>query len=211
VVLRKARIADADPIKMPKVQENLKIFLKYFSPILLMILTVVILGVDVSIAAFVGIGVLLFITKPRQRVLIRTISDIAVYKIALAAYGAMLLRSATMASGVSEVLGQIIATSRVSEIVLLASLPAILGFLVGSPSGGIAISVPILAGTLSFSVGSASLLYISAYFGYLAAPTHLCLALTADYFKCRLGRVYKLLVPSLASSFAVALVVYCIS
>jgi integral membrane protein (TIGR00529 family) len=211
VVLRKARIADDEPIKMPEIQENLKIFLKYFSPILLMILTVVILGVDVSIAAFVGIGVLLFITKPRQRVLIRTISDIAVYKIALAAYGAMLLRSATMASGVSEVLGQIIATSRVSEIVLLASLPAILGFLVGSPSGGIAISVPILAGTLSFSVGSASLLYISAYFGYLAAPTHLCLALTADYFKCRLGRVYKLLVPSLVSSFAVALVVYCIS
>jgi hypothetical protein len=138
----------------------------------------------------------------------RTISNVAVYKIALAAYGAMLLRSATMASGVSEVLGQAIATSKVSEVTLLASLPAILGFLVGSPSGGIAISVPILAGTLSFTASSASLLYISAYFGYLAAPTHLCLVLTADYFRCPLSKVYRFLAPSLAASFAVALVVY---
>jgi hypothetical protein len=208
VVLRNARTTDDDSLPKLQLQGDLRTFLKYFSPILLMILTVVLLGVDVSIAAFVGIALLLCITKPPRQVLIRTISNVAVYKIALAAYGAMLLRSATMASGVSEVLGQAIATSKVSEAALLASLPAILGFLVGSTSGGIAISVPILAGTLDFTASSASLLYISAYFGYLAAPTHLCLVLTADYFRCPLSKVYRFLAPSLAASFAVALVVY---
>jgi hypothetical protein len=208
VVLRNARTTDDDSVPKLQLQGDLRTFLKYFSPILLMILTVVLLGVDVSIAAFVGIALLLCITKPPQQVLIRTISNVAVYKIALAAYGAMLLRSATMASGVSEVLGQAIATSKVSEAALLASLPAILGFLVGSTSGGIAISVPILTGTLSFTASSASLLYISAYLGYLAAPTHLCLVLTADYFRCPLSKVYRFLAPSLAASFAAALLVY---
>jgi hypothetical protein len=207
-VLRNARSTDDDPVPKLPLQGDLRTFLKYFSPILLMILTVVLLGVDVSIAAFVGIALLLCITKPSQQVLIRTISNVTVYKIALAAYGAMLLRSATMASGISEALGQAIAASKVSEVALLAMLPAILGFLVGSTSGGIAISVPILTGTLSFTASSASLLYISAYFGYLAAPTHLCLVLTADYFRCPLSKVYKFLAPSLAASFAVALVVY---
>jgi integral membrane protein (TIGR00529 family) len=207
-VLKKANVENDDAIQEAKLQENLKVFLLSFSPILAMILTVVIFGVDVSIAAFVGIALLLLITRPRRQILVKAISNVAVYKIALAAYGAMLLRSATMASGVSEVIGQTIAVYNVNEVVLLATIPAVLGFLVGSPYVGIAISYPILAGFLNFTSSSAGLLYISAYLGYLGAPTHLCLALTADYFKCSLSKLYKLLLPSLAISFAVALLVY---
>lgn len=206
-VLKKTTIAK-NVVSKTKFQENLRSFLISFSPILAMILTVVIFGVDVSIAAFMGIILLLFITRPRRHIILKTISNISIYKITLAAYGAMLLRSATMASGVSEALGQTITTWNMNEVVLLTTLPAVLAFLVGSPSGGIAISVPMLAGTLNFTSSSASLLYISAYLGYLAAPTHLCLALTADYFKCPLNKVYKFLAPSLAISFTVALLVY---
>lgn len=191
-----------------KTGDNLRRFVTSFSPIIVMILTVIIFGVDVSIAAFVGIALLLFITRPRPQILVKTISNTAIYNVVLAAYGAMVLRSITMVSGVSEILGQIIAAWNVNEIVLLATLPAVLALLVGSPSGGIAVSVPIIAGTLSFASDSAGLLYISAYFGYLAAPTHLCLALTADYFKCPLNKLYKILVPSLAVSFLVALLVF---
>jgi len=207
-VLKKANVANDNAIQETKLQENLRIFLISFSPIFVMILTVVIFRVDVSIAAFVGITLLVLITKPRRQILVKTITNVAVYKIALAAYGAMLLRSATMASGVSVVLGQKIAMWNVNEVALLATLPAVLGFLVGSPAGGIAISVPIMAGIVNFTSNSASLLYISAYLGYLVAPTHLCLALTADYFKCPLSKVYKFLIPSLVVSFAVALLIY---
>ena len=198
----------SDLVQETSLKENLRAFLVYFSPILVMILTVVIFKIDVSIAAFMGITLLLLITRPSRRVLAITISNVAIYKIALAAYGAMLLRSVTMASGVSDVLGQTMAAWNVNETVLLVTLPAILAFLLGSPSGGIAVSVPMMVGTLNFTASSASLLYISAYFGYLATPTHLCLALTADYFKCPLSKVYKLLAPSLTISLVVALLVY---
>jgi integral membrane protein (TIGR00529 family) len=191
-----------------KFQKNLSDFVYSFLPILAMILTVAFFRIDVVIAAGVGILMLTLITKPPSRTLVRAFLNPAPYKIALAAFGAMLLRSVTMASGASGILGQAIASWNVNEVVLLATIPATLAFLIGSPSGGIALSVPIIASVAKFSAAGASLLYISAFLGYLVTPIHLCLALTADYFRCSLNRVYRLLVPSFGISFAVALLTY---
>jgi integral membrane protein (TIGR00529 family) len=207
IVLRKAQVIENNT-SHSNLHEHVKDFLLSFSPILVMILAVAIFGLDVSIAAFVGVATLLTITKPSQQTLVKTATNISTYKIALAAYGAMLLRTATMESGVSEAIGQVLATSNINETLLLATLPAALAFFVGSPSGGIAISVPIIGGIMQFTATSASLLFISAYLGYLGSPTHLCLALTVDYFESAMSRVYKFLVPSLAVSFAVAVIVY---
>ncbi len=206
-VLRKAQVIETN-ILDSNLHEHVKDFLLSLSPILVMILAVAILGLDVSIAAFAGIATLLMITRPSQQTLVKAATNISTYKIALAAYGAMLLRTATMESGVSEAIGQVLATSNINETLLLATLPATSAFLVGSPAGGIAISVPIIGGIMQFTATNASLLFISAYLGYLGSPTHLCLALTVDYFESTMSRVYKFLVPSLAVSFAVAVIVY---
>jgi integral membrane protein (TIGR00529 family) len=207
MVLRKPKIP-ANAIQTTKLRDNLRDFLISFLPIIVMILTVMIFNVDVAAAAFVGIALLLCITRPSWQILVKVFSNPAVYLIALAAFGAMSLRGIMVASGVTETIGQAMAAWSVNEVLLLATLPAVLALLVSSPSGGIALSTPILAGTLNFTASSASLLYISAYFGYLAAPTHLCLVLTADYFKCPLSKLYRILVPSLIVSFVAALVVY---
>jgi integral membrane protein (TIGR00529 family) len=187
---------------------NLKSLLTTFSPILTMIFVVAALGVDVSIAAFIGIAVLLVIARPTLNKFSMPFRSKAIYGVTLAAYGAMLLREVTKASGISSFLGEMIVHGNVNEVVLLLTIPPVLGFLVGSPLGGIAISAPMLAGTLNFMPNTAALLYIAAYLGYLGAPTHLCLVLTADYFKCSLGRLYRYMLPSLAISFATAILVY---
>ena len=197
-----------DEVKKGNHSRNLISLLTSFSPILAMIFAVAILGIDVSIAAFIGVAVLLLIARPSLNTSLMPLRNKAIYGVTLAAYGAMLLRKVTIESGVSDVLGEIIANGNVNEVVLLLTVPAVLGFLVGSPSGGIAISVPMLAGTLSFLPNTAGLLYIAAYLGYLGAPTHLCLVLTADYFKCPLGGLYKYMIPSLVISFATAILVY---
>jgi integral membrane protein (TIGR00529 family) len=187
---------------------NLWKFTVSFLPILAMIFIVAFFKIDVAIAAFIGIFLLLLLSRPAKKTLIKVVTDISIYKVALAAYGAMLLRGVTGESGISESFGQMFAATNVGEVVLLSVLPIVLGFLVGLPSGSIAISAPIIAGVITFSSRSASLLYISAYLGYLAAPTHLCLALTISFFKSSLGKVYKFLVPSVIISFAAALLVY---
>lgn len=187
---------------------NLTSFARSFSPILLMIFTVMVLKIDVSVAAFIGVAALLLMARPSFKVFVKPFRGRSIYQVTLAAYGAMLLRNVTMASGVTGALGGIVANGIVNSSTLLLALPLVLGFLLGGPSGGIAISVPILAGTLSFTPKTAGLLYIAAYLGYLGAPTHLCLALTIDYFKSPLGGVYRYLAPSLAVSLLTAILTY---
>ena len=187
---------------------ELKRFGITFSPILATIIAVVIFGVDVSIAAFIGIAVLLIIAKPNLKVCVNPLKNWAIWGITIAAYGAFLLRNVAEAMGIGQVFGSLIANGSVDVLILLMLIPAFLGAVTGSPSGGIAISVSILTGIVGFTSKSASLLYISSYLGYVIAPTHLCLVLTAEYFKCPLGKLYKHLIPSLIASFATAIPVY---
>lgn len=197
---------------------NLKRFLIAFSPILATIVVVVgldtagfglaNLGFDVFIATLVGLIVLLIISRPNLHVFAKPFKGWEIYGITLAAYGAFLLRNVTIATGISEIFKTLVVNGSINIILLLTVVPAVLGFLTGSPSGGVAISVSILAGMLTFSPKTAALLFMSAYLGYLIVPSHLCFAFTVEYFKCSLSKVYRYMVPSFLISFAAALVVY---
>ncbi|MHC3129421.1 MAG: DUF401 family protein [Candidatus Bathyarchaeota archaeon] len=132
----------------------------------------------------------------------------AIWEVTLAAFGALLLRNVTLASGASDILGSALANMNLSGIIVLSIVPAVLGFLLGSPSGAVALSVPILAETVTFIPKNASLLYISAYLGYLSAPTHLCLVFTAQYFRTSISKSYKYLMPSIIVSIIAALITY---
>lgn len=193
-------------------------FLVSFSPILATIVAVVVLdvaglglanvGFDVFIATIIGIIVLLILSKPSLRVVVAPLKGWQIYGITLAAYGAFLLRNVAVATGMSEILKAFVVTGGVDILVLLTLVPSVLGFVTGSPSGGVALSVSILAGLLVFSPKTAGLLFMSAYLGYVIVPSHLCLAFTVDYFKCSIKKVYKYLIPSFLISFAAALIVY---
>jgi len=193
-------------------------FLAAFSPILVTIAVVIAIelaglglagiGFDVFVATIVGIVVLLLISKPSSQVLVASVKGWQIYGVTLAAYGAFLLRNVTVATGISEILKAFVVNGSVDVIVLLTVVPAILGFVTGSPSGGVAISVSILSGLLVFSPKTAALLFMGAYLGYLVVPSHLCLAFTVDYFKCSMEKVYKYMIPSFLISFTAALLVY---
>ena len=196
-----------------------KHFLTSFSPILATIAVAVStdalsyslskLGFDVLIATFAGLMVLAVISRMNRKILVKPLKEWGIYGVALAVYGAFLLRNVMVASGVSEVFKQFVANESVDVTLPLTVIPAVLGFLTGSPLGAIAISVPILkAGVLIFSPKTAALLYISAYLGYTISPTHLCFTFTADYFKSPLGKVYKYVIPSFIATFATAVLVY---
>jgi len=206
------------PENSSNLNSHLKRFLVAFSPILATILAVAVLdaavlglaslGYDVFLATFLGVLVLIIIAKPKVHVLAKPFKSWDIYAISLAAYGAFLLRNVTIATGISETLQALVVNGSIDVILLLTLVPALLGFATGSPSGGIAIAVSVLAGTLTFSAKTTALLFMSAYLGYLIVPSHLCLAFTIDYFKCSLGRVYRYMVPSFLVTFLAALLVY---
>lgn len=189
-------------------RSELKRLLVAFSPIFATIIAVVIFSIEVSIAAFLGVAVLLIIAKPNLQTIIKPLKNWAIWGIALAAFGAFLLRNVAEAIGISQIFSSYIANGNIDILLLLTIMPAFLGAITGSPSGGIAITVSILAGIVTFTPQNASLLYISSYLGYVVAPTHLCLIFTAEYFKCPLTKLYKYLIPSLIISFATGILVY---
>ncbi|MEM3697037.1 MAG: DUF401 family protein [Candidatus Bathyarchaeia archaeon] len=189
-----------------------------FSPILATIFMVVALGLtglnlsqqgfDVFIATLLGISVLIFISKPNSNVLTKPLKNSGIYAITLATYGAFLLRNVIKATGVSEVFNTLVSNGNINIVALLTIIPSVLGFLTGSPLAGISISVSIMEGIIQFLPSVASLIYMSAYLGYIIAPTHLCFTFTAEYFKCSLGKTYKYVVPSFLVTFITALLIY---
>ena len=179
-----------------------------FLPIIATIVPVVAFGIDVSIAPFLGVVTLLVIAKSDFKTIVKPLKEWGIWGITFAAYGAFLFRNVAEAVGISQVFGSFVTTSNVDTFILLLVIPAFLSVITGSPSGGIAISVSILTGIVNFAPNSASLLYISSYLGYVAAPTHLCLVLTAEYFKSSLGNLYRYLIPSLTICYPIAIIVY---
>jgi len=199
-------------------KSNLKTLATTFAPILVTIIVTVTLDAanislfskafNIVLAIVVGLAIFLALTRPSTKVLTSPLKSWGIYGITLAAYGAFLLRDVMVAAGISDIFRPIVANGSLDAVILLTLVPAALGLLTGSPAGGVAIAVSVLAGSVTFSPAVAGLIYISAYLGYTVAPTHLCFTFTADYFKCSLGRIYKYVIPSFLASFAAAVLVY---
>jgi integral membrane protein (TIGR00529 family) len=186
---------------------ELKRLIITFSPILATIIAVVAFNIDVAIAAFIGVIALLIITRPNLKTAMKPFKNWGLWGITAAAYGAFLLKNVTSEMQISQ-LFQPLVNGSLGMIILLTLVPAFLGAITGSPAGGVAITVSILAGIVAFTPSNAALLYITSYLGYLVSPTHLCLLVTADYFNCSFRKLYKYLLPSLVISFATAILVY---
>ena len=197
---------------------DLKEFTFSFSPILVTIVVAISLGAvsfafskqgfDALIATFVGLGVLIVLSKMSFETFARPLKGRGIYGVTAAAYGAFLLRNVLNTLGIAQLFPTGMANDSTGLLLLLTLAPAVLAFLTGSPLGGIAIGASILTGLVAFSPSTASLLYMSAYLGYTVAPTHLCFTFTAEYFKTPIARVYKYLIPSFVVTFAATLLVY---
>jgi hypothetical protein len=165
-------------------------------------------GFDVLIATVLGILVLIFISKANSRALKKPLKSKGIYGITLAVYGAFLLRNVIKAAGVSEVFNTLVTNGNVNVVAFLTIIPGVLGFLTGSPLAGVSISVSIMEGVIRFLPSVASLIYMSAYLGYIIAPTHLCFTFTAEYFKCSIGKAYKYVIPSFLVTLSAVLLSY---
>lgn len=201
-----------------KANSNLRAFLLTFAPILASIATAVVfelvafdlakLGFDVLAATIVGIVVIIALSKPSAETFVKPLKSFGIYGVALAAYAAFLLGNVMKSIGISETLNAFVANGSVNTLLLLITIPAVLGVLTASALGGVSIGIPLLEGIVPLSTRMASLTYMSAYLGYVISPTHLCFAFTARYFKCPLGKSYKYLLPSFIVTFVTAILVY---
>jgi integral membrane protein (TIGR00529 family) len=198
---------------------SVKGFFSAFSPILTTIVVAVSLnllnpefsklGLDVLTATFAGLTFLAAVSRINLKAFVKPLKWLSLYDVTLATYSAFLLRNIMKAAGIAEIFKPLVSSGSSANITaLLTAIPMALGFLTGSPSVAIAIASSVLTGALRFTPKTSALLYISAYLGYVIAPTHLCFTFTAEYFKSPIGKIYKYVLPSFIVTFAAALTVY---
>lgn len=207
IALRKTKKTKSN-LNIEKDQKtNFKVFFVSSLPIIVTVFLTTAINVDIAFATLAGVIAILVVTKKKIDV-VKILKNKAIWEVTLAAFGAMLLKNVTIYSGASEILGDALANTNMPAIVMLSFVPALLSFLMGSTSGAVALSVPILAGTVTFIPKTVSLLFISSYLGYMVAPTHLCLVFTAHYFKSSISSSFKYLIPATLVAMATALVTY---
>jgi len=128
------------------------------------------------------------------------------------AFGIMVFRRVMDASGAVEAIPLYLTGKGVSVATVLFFVPLGVGILTGNTVAFVASTFPLLSGLIMPNgVVDYRLLYLAfagGFVGMLVSPVHLCLALTKEYFKADLGRIYAIMAPGVGVVLAVSAAVY---
>ena len=180
-------------------------------PILLLV-PLILLGVD-GIIAFPATSALLALQqKVKWKELKKALKHGLDPKILFLLYAVMLYKAAIESSGTAQALSSDMHTIGVPTSAILATLPFLIGFATGISLAFVGVTFPLLIPFIALSPGindyALLLAYTSGMVGILLSPLHLCLILSAEYFKANLIKVYKYITPPLLIIEATAVVIY---
>jgi len=164
-------------------------FIWYLLPIILVIILNILFGLDFIYGLILAIF-LVFVQNRSKN--FKMIPKGFSYNLALAIFGIMFFRFTVERTDVMESF----LVDWVPKEVLLVFVPWIIGMATGLNMAAIGISFPVLLPLIDSPV-YVSILYVSCVLGYLSSPLHLCLIVTNEYFKSKLGKVYRLFFPLL--------------
>lgn len=171
---------------------------------------VVISGINVVISTLVGLLVLTLIIRPKTSVLKKSILSKDVGMVIVTSYAALSVREVLVLSKFPETFISLFSDS--SSLFLVVSIilvSAVLGFMLGIPTGALAVTIPIIA-SIAPDVRFVSLTLVITYLGYMISPSHLCLVLTLRFFKTHLSNIYKYLIPSTLITLLLTMSLYII-
>ena len=123
-------------------------------------------------------------------------------------FAVMAFKRVLEASGALDAVVRAVPPQGPTAYVLLFAAPFTVGLLTGVNQAYVAIAFPLLVPIVGTGTPDMVLLtfaYVSGFAGILLSPAHLCLALTAEYFKADMKDVYRILLLPVAAVFAAAL------
>lgn len=136
-------------------------------------------------------------------------------KILLLLYAIMLYKAVIQDSGATEALISGIQTADVPFILLFMAPSFLIGLATGMGMAFAGVVMPLLTSHLIsggvINEPALFLAYVSGMMGVLLSPMHLCLILSADYFKANLARVYVYILPLFVAIEGIAVSVYCLA
>lgn len=182
------------------------------------ILTAVVLVFAFKLGMLAALGVASVLTQVFSRMSLRerwrTIVESLSPKIILLTVALMIFKAILETSGALDAVVRVVPPHGLSGYMLLFAAPFIVGLLTGVNQAFVAIAFPLLVPIIGQGTPDMWLLafaYVSGFVGILLSPAHLCLALTADYFRAPLKDVYKILVWPTLTVFLSALAMLVVS
>ncbi len=147
-----------------------------------------------------GILILLYLVKTPKSEYFKLFKKSFSYKFALVIIGIMIFRKIFEVTKSNQPIFEVLQSVNIPVLAILIILPFILGIITGYLLIAITLSYPLLVDFYSItgltSIGFASLIFISAFVGYLISPIHLCNVLSSNYLKTDTTKMYPIFIPA---------------
>ncbi|WP_019850554.1 DUF401 family protein [Desulfitobacterium sp. PCE1] len=180
--------ASADSIES---KGSLRYFFLGVGPILVNIILVVAFGLSAALSmgiVVLGMAIHLRFTKGQ---LITMLQEAFEKKILWGVLSILFFQHVLTASGIVQELMVFFQGINIPVAIMLGIGSLIVALLTGSPQGAVAVIFPILSAFYPGNLETATVAYIMAIAGAMLSPAHLCLIVTAEYFKADLFKILK--------------------
>lgn len=161
---------------------------------------------SVTLAVLISIAVFLLLNNQRFSLIVDSLRDARVWEITVISAEVMVFRELFLSMDLKPIATAML-NSSVDVNLLILALPIIFSLAAGHPTAGVAIASPIVASIAGMNLPIATLVYASAFIGYIASPLHLCYIYTAQYYNISMVEGYKYMIPATVASLAVAFIV----
>jgi integral membrane protein (TIGR00529 family) len=182
---------------------------KSFAPILAAIVLVVGFGIDIAVSMAIVVGAMLIAHRYGARETWTAVRESVSFKTLLLVLGVLVFKGVMEDSGAVEHLPQALESAGVPVLVVLVSLPFLVGLMTGLTVAYVGVAfpliLPLIQGGDGVDMGLLALATAAGFAGVMFSPVHLCLVLTRDYFGARLTPIYSMLAFPEAAVIAVAL------
>lgn len=164
-------------------------------PIILVIALVIIATIDLLWSLLLVVVLMFAIYRPKFSECRDVMKKSGIAKILFILLDVMLFKGALTDTGAVYALPDALNSMNISPLVLVIAIPFIVGFMSGITVAFVGISYPILLPVLKTTAGLdpglVLLAFAAGFAGTLLSPMHLCLVLSAEYFKADLSRVLR--------------------
>jgi len=193
--------------KHKHVLHNLKDFMHGFWPIALSIILYAGWNIPPAIGVLIGIIGLLILHKLPFEKWGKVFSKMKEPDLVLLILAAMIFKLCLNISGAVPEIAALMSKAQIPPYIILFALPFFVAFLTGVTSATVAITFPFLTSYIGTSdqanLALATLAFSGTFCGLMVTPVHLCLALSAGYFKVSIvDIVAKLILPTAAIAVA---------
>ena len=153
-------------------------------------------GFDMSVSVAISTLLLILVMRPSKSIWWPAVKKGLSYRLLLMAFGILSFQAILETSGAIQSLPTLAKSFHLPDALVIFTVCFTVGFLTGMIAAFVGLGYVLLAGFLYQPVvvpHNIMIAFFSGYLGMMVSPTHLCLVLTAEYFKVPLGKAYRVM------------------